>query len=282
MSDPDSPAAAPSSAEEAGGSLASDPLVLETNRPLMMVGLLVVAALSIVGFFTGTEPRAPRKSPVPTTSAPPARADDKLPLARSYKELRKTPRGEGSGWEAGAQKARTLSNGEPLTQETLERALARRARRRAYDGAPPTVPHPIAQDSAPECLACHGEGLRLGSARAGDLPHAELTNCAQCHVEQDSSVPEGELAGDPRDTASGFQGSLPVSKGQRAWPGAPPEIPHATGMRGNCLACHGPGTSSPMRSSHPERSQCLQCHAPTGERSASLGQRPPALGETSK
>lgn len=270
----------PLAAGEAGDSLSSDPLALKTNRPLALVSLLIVAALSIVGFFTGTETRAPRRPPLPT-NAPHLHNDDEVPLARSYSELRRTPRGKGSGWEQGARKARTLDNGEPLTQETLDRALARRAKRRAYDGAPPTVPHPIAQNSAPECLACHGQSLRLGTARAGALPHDEFTNCAQCHVEQDSSVPGGTLAHDPRESGSEFQGSLPVPKGRRAWKGAPPEIPHPTGMRGSCLACHGPGTSSPMRSSHPERSQCLQCHAPSGEKSASVGQRPPALKEPS-
>ena len=248
----------------------------ESSRPLMVVALLVVAAISLVGFLTGTEPRAPQHEPL-VTSAPAPQKGHEVPLARSYKELRGSPRGTGSGWTEGAAKARKLGNGEALTQESLDRALARRAERRAYDGAPPTVPHPIGQNSAPECLACHGQELRLGSYRAGDIPHEELTNCAQCHVESDSSVPGGALQDDPRDNGNGFAGSAPVQKGRRAWKGAPPEIPHATAMRQSCLACHGDGAAHPMRSSHPERSQCQQCHAPSGEGSSSQGSRPPAL-----
>ena len=42
----------------------------------------------------------------------------------------------------------------PVPMEVKLAALQARASRRAYDGAPPTVPHPIMQDSSAACLAC--------------------------------------------------------------------------------------------------------------------------------
>jgi len=52
-------------------------------------------------------------------------------------------------------------------------------------------------------------------------------------------------------------------KGSRATVGAPPRIPHALQMRGECLACHaGPGARVELRTTHPERVRCRQCHVP--------------------
>jgi nitrate reductase (cytochrome), electron transfer subunit len=72
-----------------------------------------------------------------------------------------------------------------LTNVTeAERALAlrERASRRAFDGAPPVVPHPVAQDSAAACLACHGPGLVIKDKVASKMSHALYTSCTQCHV----------------------------------------------------------------------------------------------------
>lgn len=68
--------------------------------------------------------------------------------------------------------------------------------------------------------------------------------------------------------------SLEVGRKRRAFPGAPPWIPHAvseenerTGTRG-CLSCHGDGAYAPSmgkyapRTPHPDWTSCRQCHVP--------------------
>jgi cytochrome c-type protein NapB len=46
-------------------------------------------------------------------------------------------------------------------------------------------------------------------------------------------------------------------------------------MRQNCITCHGPGGTSAMRTSHPDRQNCLQCHATNA-----FADQGPALGGT--
>ncbi|MFG0315693.1 MAG: cytochrome c3 family protein, partial [Planctomycetota bacterium JB042] len=112
-------------------------------------------------------------------------------------------------------------------------------------------------------LACHGEGIAVGDRVAARIPHEPYASCLQCHVEAaSSSLPPFVLA------ASSFEGVDAPFEGARAYPGAPPVLPHTTWMRSDCLSCHGPAGDFPMRTSHPERASCLQCHAP----SASLDQ----------
>jgi cytochrome c-type protein NapB len=139
------------------------------------------------------------------------------------------------------------------------RSLEQRAAGRAYDGAPPVIPHAIVG----ECTTCHDEdGSEMsGIGVAPASPHGEaaasgaLRRCRQCHVP--SVTPELMVA-------SVFNG-LPQGawKGGRATPGAPPTIPHSLQMRENCLACHaGPASRVEIRTSHPERRRCRQCHVP--------------------
>ena len=71
------------------------------------------------------------------------------------------------------------------TEEMKLTALADRATNRAYDGAPPTIPHPSEGLYAASCLACHGDGLKVGDRIASKISHAHLSNCTQCHVEKD-------------------------------------------------------------------------------------------------
>lgn len=136
--------------------------------------------------------------------------------------------------------------------------LDARAQRRAFDGAPPVVPHPIDQMTTTGCIACHGQGLRIGDLVATKMSHAFMANCTQCHVEQNSP----DLADLPtaRNAFTGLEATL---GGQRAWPGAPPTIPHTTLLRENCMACHGLTGPEPIRTTHPWQTNCLQCHAPS-------------------
>jgi cytochrome c-type protein NapB len=138
-----------------------------------------------------------------------------------------------------------------------------RAERRAYDGAPPTIPH---ASFGMRCEACHnaaGQSVAdVGFAPAS--PHIDTeraggtTRCRQCHV---------FVTTDDVFVASNFEGAKPdiLLTGGRATPGAPPTIPHRLLMRENCVACHdGPGTREEIRTSHPERWRCQQCHVPVG------------------
>ena len=134
-------------------------------------------------------------------------------------------------------------------------ALAARAALRAFNGAPPTVPHTIDQMSDKACMSCHKDGLRSASIRAAKMPHPYYINCTQCHIE---SAAKTFAVAEFRDNA--FQGLNAPLAGERASPQAPPATPHSTWLRNDCLSCHGRTAHAGMRTSHPERRQCLQCH----------------------
>jgi nitrate reductase (cytochrome), electron transfer subunit len=192
--------------------------------------------------------------------------------ARSYTELIGRPwrSGAEAGWavdglalDSGYQALAPPAQREP--RALREQAIAARALLRAYPGAPPVIPHPVADATAPACLACHRTGARLGKLVAPAIPHEPYASCTQCHVSAVAPLaPE-----DPAHAAayaSRFEPLPAPREGTRAWEGAPPTIPHATQMRSNCLACHGPGGRAGLRSTHPQRASCLQCHAVDAER----------------
>jgi len=137
------------------------------------------------------------------------------------------------------------------------RALAIVQARRAYEGAPPTIPHAVLEDQrygGNSCLQCHADGgySPQFAAYAPVVPHPEMINCRQCHV----AVRTTE-----RFVESTFQGQSAPAIHQAALMGSPPPIPHGLQMRENCLACHaGPAAPEEIRVSHPERVNCRQCH----------------------
>lgn len=137
-------------------------------------------------------------------------------------------------------------------------SLAERAALRAYEGAPPVVPHETAGIPVQTCRACHAEGLRAGGRFARAASHPYLVNCTQCHVEDTSS------AFPTRDTPqNAFEGLRPAGLGgDRFAPESPPTIPHPTFMRVNCVSCHGPYGYRGLRTDHPDRLNCVQCHVP--------------------
>ena len=147
-----------------------------------------------------------------------------------------------------------------------------RAARRAYDGAPPTIPHVL---FGMGCSACHNArglavpdvGFAPASPHAGTAAVGETARCRQCHVLRttDDVFVKSEFVG----LAQGLQ------SGARATTGAPPTIPHRRLMRENCLACHdGAGAREEIRTSHPERMRCRQCHVPVTTRSEFAGALP--------
>jgi cytochrome c-type protein NapB len=149
-----------------------------------------------------------------------------------------------------------------IPPEEKDAALRDRAARRAYDGAPPVVPHPVTQDSSAACLACHGQGMQVKDRFASKISHPVFGgSCTQCHV---SSTRAFTAAGAALFTAplteNSFQGKEAPATGTRAWKGAPPAVPHRTLMRSDCLSCHGPNGTFALRTSHPERQSCTQCH----------------------
>jgi cytochrome c-type protein NapB len=140
---------------------------------------------------------------------------------------------------------------------------------RAYHGAPPSIPHPVADDrnmGGNSCLKCHNNGgfVSKYNTYAPVTPHPDLINCRQCHV--------------PQHTESLFKPTnfekiaAPKVGINNALAGSPPVIPHQIQMRENCLSCHaGPSAPKEIRVSHPERINCRQCHVPNNKEVTDIG-----------
>jgi cytochrome c-type protein NapB len=241
-----------------------------------MVSTVLLAA-AFAGFFVGTAapPPGPDTYLARRTLQPKAwgGSDVEIRPAPTYAEI--PLRAEARAWpgalsvqsHGGVSDVLLAAPATPPSPAEKRMALAERATRRAFAGAPPVVPHPVdARRGDAACTACHGDGLALGVQAAPRMSHAFMASCTQCHVERHAS----ELT--PREAIrSGFTRLDEPEGGERAWPGAPPVIPHGTRMRSDCLSCHGPLGREALRTTHPERASCTQCHAP----SAALDQRGP-------
>lgn len=147
-----------------------------------------------------------------------------------------------------------------ITPEHKTLALMSREQNRAFNGAPPTIPHVVERMSAESCMACHGQGFKSESLRITKMSHQFLANCTQCHIESNPSHMTATLF---RENT--FVGLPAPSGGPRAFQGAPPMIPHSTWMRVDCMSCHGFASKHGIRTTHPARQNCQQCHAPTSE-----------------
>ena len=153
----------------------------------------------------------------------------------------------------------------PLAEVTITEgqksfALALREQNRAFNGAPPTIPHPVEQLSTQTCMVCHENGIKSETFRVSKMSHQFLANCTQCHVE---AVPQHMTPVNFRENL--FVGMPAPTGGARAYPGAPPTIPHSTWMRVDCMSCHGPTGLHGIRTTHPWRQNCQQCHAPSSK-----------------
>ncbi len=242
------------------------------SRRSLQIVMAGVVGVGIVGFFIGARPSPVTRSPAAPESGPVGPVSP----AVGYEGLREGRRGVNAQWRSslggeGAQGA-ALPPG-PERDAALLEALAERAERRAYEGAPPRVPHPVDQGGALACLACHREGAQVNGKVASKMSHAWMGQCTQCHVPESPPGPFGE--GESVDLSAGntFVGAGGVGGGERAWPGAPPWMPHSTHMREDCASCHGPLGRAGLRTTHPERQSCVQCHAS----SAALDQRGPVV-----
>lgn len=241
----------------------------EPNR-LVVIGAALVVAVAVLGLFSGqrSTERAVLRHVLSGTSA-----DTVVPAGRMprYSEMGDARRGPNAHMYDGA--FALLARGfpglaEPVVQtaEDRSRILENRATRRAYDGAPPTIPHAVDQRGAPSCLACHEQGARIAGKVAPPMSHERHDSCTQCHVPSADSRGFGASSPPP---ASVFAGLEAAGEGYRAWPGAPPTIPHSIRMRGECQSCHGVTGPLGIRTPHPDRQSCTQCHVP----SAALDQR---------
>lgn len=174
-----------------------------------------------------------------------------------------------AGWLAIAQLLHAADAPAPYnTQRSFDPPVAdqpvgqKRPSSRAFLGAPPPMPHSFAgQRDSRACLECHARQTRIERRQQAiaPVPHAEFTQCQQCHV-NGSAPPSAPFR------ENSFVGLDDPGKGTRAFPGAPPTMPHKAFMRENCLSCHGPAGKQRIATPHPFRSQCQQCHVSDASR----------------
>jgi cytochrome c-type protein NapB len=246
------------------------------QKAAWLAGAILLTA-SISGFFMGLQQTGSQISmtrPISLVSRDPERRamleTSSVPVAVSYAKQDWLKEGPNAQWRNSltnlvqpSMDASVLTN---VSEDQRAAALIERRTRRAFDGAPPTVPHPIPQDSAAACLACHGPGLTVKDKTASKISHSSYASCTQCHVPAGGTglpLVQGALAGPFVENE--FIGVAAPLKGARAWPQAPPTLPHGTLMRSDCLSCHGPRGLFGLRTPHPDRQSCLQCHAPNAE-----------------
>lgn len=240
------------------------------HRRTLAVLLLAASITAASGVFMGmrqTEASVARTPTVPDHPAAPADPAG-LPEAPRYGDIPDSAWLANRDWSFSLESLpRTPADRSPqhaLDPDQLAAALTARASRRAFDGAPPTIPHQIDQLSTASCMVCHDADRtpRIGDLRPATISHPYFSNCTQCHVPADGlrRFTEDEQA--RLSVASLFQGRPAPGQGSRAYPGAPPTLPHPVWMRQNCMSCHGPDREHAIRTSHPSRQNCLQCHAP--------------------
>ncbi len=253
------------------------PINPTTYRRAAWIFAAILITASVSGYFMGLRQTGSQLNPTRSLSqvTPDAErravlASESVPVASRYDEQDRLNDGPNKEWENHLAKlvqpvvdVSTLTN---VTEAERAVALRDRAARRAFDGAPPVVPHPVPQDSAAACLACHGPGLVIKDKAASKMSHAAYASCTQCHVPAGGPrilQPESELLAPIAENH--FVGLAASLKGSRAWPQAPPTIPHSTLMRSDCSSCHGPKGLFGLRTPHPDRKACVQCHLPGAE-----------------
>ena len=242
----------------------------EQYAALLLTGVIWVG---IVVFLVGVYGSVPHKhdemKPHDDSATVAANSSEAIP-ATNYSEMRRMETGPTSKWEPSLQQIHTVYDyqrcitcHDPHTlkiqpnDENKQRSLATRSLRRAFNGAPPVIPHAVEQADDAACYACHGQGARVGERVANRMSHGLLVNCLQCHA----APPPKPFAHLESSVANTFVGLPTPSSGDRAFPGAPPAIPHSTWMRKNCLSCHGGIAGWPgLEVTHRWRTNCRQCH----------------------
>ena len=240
-----------------------------------------VIGVAVVGFLVGIHDGVPRedgmrsdpfsvdsKEASNVTEHPPSTA---VIAAVNYAEMRRRESGPTSRWKPRLNdipqpKFDLFAEIHPREADKEQSSLTR-ASRRAYNGAPPVIPHSVENTSDAACYACHGQGMRIDGRVANRMSHPFLANCKQCHA-----PPAPTLFADvDASVETTFVGLPAPMNGERAYPGAPPTIPHSTWMRSECLACHGKEAGwKGLESTHPWRIHCKQCHSPSAKLNQAL------------
>jgi len=236
-----------------------------------VVLLLGVIAVAAIGYLVGVTDGVPQVDAQPLATAFRAehdlQANGGTPVvlpATSYAEMRRSETGPTASWtpklgEIPQPTYDLLAEIKPSEQQKQQSTLIR-ASRRAFNGAPPVVPHAVQRTDDAACYACHGQGMRIEDRVANRMSHGFLANCLQCHA----PPPPQPFADVDAEVENTFVGLPAPLKGERAFPGAPPTIPHSTWMRDQCLACHSRLAGwAGLESTHPWRQNCQQCHAPS-------------------
>lgn len=237
------------------------------------LSVLVLLAWATGGCQTGTERRdAAGASRLPV--AEPARTVEDPPLADPVTRI--LPVRVATGVAARGLQSETRRLSQPIPwdgelelpfelaadrDEARSRSLAHRAKRRAFEGAPPVMPHGPSFGNGASCVDCHTHGFDVDEDLVGRaMSHPPLASCMQCHIEAENlDLPRGGSLG------NAFSGQRPsAAPSARSSGGAPPPIPHRIEMRGRCLSCHGELGYPGLRTSHPERALCMQCHVLAG------------------
>ena len=244
------------------------------SKNLAYVVCIVVASFAVAGYFTGLQspmnPSFRSSAGLSNESASSERTlgnvslgDRQIIPATHYEEIGSTNRRRNEKWLTSLTDLKDttdLNQAIEITEQQKLFALALRDQNRSFNGAPPTIPHPVDQMSSTSCMACHGGGAKTETLRISKMSHQFLANCTQCHVE---SSPQHMAAVVFRQNT--FVGLPAPTGGPRAFSGAPPMIPHSTWMRVDCMSCHGTTGMYGIRSTHPWRQNCQQCHAPSSQ-----------------
>lgn len=241
-----------------------------SHKSILAVLLIVVGIVSVSGFFMGMRQSTGAEGEMsPWRSAQVVAAEEQgvYPEAPLYKDI---PTAE---WKANKDWVNNLSNLPTKAMDRTARAhmdehsidliLAGRSDRRAFDGAPPTIPHAINFRDVRSCSACHSQdsNVLIAGKRVPAMSHPYMANCTQCHAPSSGMKFAIHSGTTGLVVENKFRGSKRFGNGQRAFPGAPPTVPHPVWMRQNCVSCHGPGMPDAIMTSHPQRQSCLQCHA---------------------
>lgn len=249
----------------------------ETGQNVGYLIFFIVISLAITGYFIGLQsPMNPgretatgsasrigqrsEESNLDVSSTRPADAGTDVILATHYADMHQLTQKRAKDWRTGIadlKSPRNMMAEVIIAADQKAMALDRRQQNRAFNGSPPTVPHPIDELSAASCLACHAEGIQLATLRIPKMSHQILTNCTQCHIENSNWPATDSLSGN-----NSFVGLPAPTGGPRAFDIAPPMIPHSTWMRVDCMSCHGFTGLQGIRTTHPWRQDCQQCHAP--------------------
>lgn len=229
------------------------------QRRRLTASVTVIVTLAFVGLFVGIRDR---REPAARVESSVISLEGKAAPARSHEELSRRPWSmEAQVWTPNVE--RHLPPVTPQNAQAKAESMRLRAKRRAFEGAPPTIPHPVGQGSAVACLACHDHGLSIGAAVAPPWSHGRYTMCTQCHLAEVAPVwaAQKETAIGARAAANTFSPLRGAKKrSYRAYTESAPVIGHTTWMRERCSSCHGPYGRPGLQTSHPERQNCLQCH----------------------